>query len=480
VKDRLLDVIAFLKSRGATYGDARHVRVDTETIRVRDASPEAVVRDVTEGVGIRVIADGAWGFAASSNLTPAALRRTAARALQVARASALVRRGEVRLADVEPATATWRSPFRIDPLTVKLDRKLDLLLAVNDVLKRRTEIRVAESSMSFIRTRKVFASTEGSVIEQDILESGAGCVATAVDGGEVQRRSYPNSFGGDFGTGGYEIVEELRLGEHAETVREEAVELLAAPPMPAGRFDVVIGGSQLALQVHESCGHPAELDRVLGTEISLAGGSFLTLDKAGSFRYGSDLVTITADATLPGALGTFGYDDEGVAAQRFPIVAAGTFVGYLGSRETAAAIGGRSNGAMRAEGWWAIPLIRMTNVSLEPGRGSLDDLLADTDGGFLVDTNKSWSIDDHRLNFQFGTEIAWKIEGGKRGRIHKNPLYTGMTPAFWASCDAICGRDAWHAWGVPNCGKGEPLQLARVAHGTAPARFRGLETGVSA
>ena len=282
-------------------------------------------------MGIRVIADGAWGFAACSTLTPAALRRTAVRALQVARASAITRRGEVRLAEAEAKTDSWRTPFRVDPFAVKLDRKLDLLLSVNEVLKRRKEIRVAESSMSFTRTRKLFVSTEGAVIEQELMESGAGCVATAVDGGEMQRRSYPNSFGGDFGTGGYEIVEDLRLGEHAETVREEAVELLAAPPMPAGRFDVILGGSQVALQVHESCGHPAELDRVLGTEISLAGGSFLTLDKAGSFRYGSDLVTITADATLPGALGTFGYDDEGVPAQRFPIVAEGTFVGFLGS-----------------------------------------------------------------------------------------------------------------------------------------------------
>jgi predicted Zn-dependent protease len=290
VKEKLAEVIAFLKSRGASYADARHVHIDTETIRVRDASVDAVVRDVTEGVGIRVIADGAWGFAACSTLTPAALRRTATRALQVARASALTRRGEVRLAEAEAKTDSWRTPFRVDPFAVKLDRKLDLLLSVNEVLKRRKEIRVAESSMAFTRTRKLFVSTEGSVIEQDLVESGGGCVATAVDGGEVQRRSYPSSFGGDFGTGGYEIVEGLRLGEHAETVREEAVELLSAPPMPAGRFDVVLGGSQVALQVHESCGHPAELDRC-SDRVSPAGGSFLTLDKAGSFRYGSNLVT---------------------------------------------------------------------------------------------------------------------------------------------------------------------------------------------
>jgi TldD protein len=234
----------------------------------------------------------------------------------------------------------------------------------------------------------------------------------------------------------------------------------------------------LALQVHESCGHPIELDRVFGTEASYAGTSFLTTEKMGNFRYGSEIVNITADATVPGGLGTFGYDDEGVPAQRTPIVRDGIFVGYLTSRETAAVLGQQSNGAMRADGWNRIPLIRMTNVNLEPGEWDLDDLIADTDDGIYMEMNKSWSIDDKRLNFQFGTEIAYQIKKGKLGQMYKNATYTGITPQFWAGCDAICSDKHWNVWGTPNCGKGQPSQTAHVGHGTAPARFRNVRVGV--
>ncbi len=477
IKGKVLEAVDYLKSKGASYADIRYVRTETETIRVKDLAVESIVRDTSHGFGIRVIADGAWGFAATSTVSAGALRKTATRALQVARASALSQREPVRLAEAEAVRDSWKSPCLTDPFEVKLARKLDLLMGATETLKQKPQIRVAESSMTFVRTHKLFASTEGSLIEQDIVESGASLTATAVDGGEIERRSYPSSLGGDYATGGYEVVEGFRLAEHAETVRDEAIALLSAPPMPSGRFDVIIGGSQVALQVHESCGHAVELDRALGTEVSLAGGSFLTTDRLGTFRYGSPVVSITADATVPGGLGSFGYDDEGTRAARSPIIDRGLFVGYLTSRETAAALGQRSNGAMRADGWASIPLIRMTNVNLEPGTGSLDALMADTNGGFLLETNKSWSIDDRRLNFQFGLEVAWKIEGGRKGQMYRNPLYTGMTPAFWGSCDAICGREHWHVWGVPNCGKGEPIQSAHVGHGAAPARFRALELG---
>jgi TldD protein len=479
LKDRLLETVDYLKAKGAEYADVRLVRTDTESLKARDGSVEAIVRELSQGVGIRCIAGGAWGFAASSTLSAAALRRTANRALQIAKASALTRKEEAQLSETEIYRDSYRTPFEIDPFEVRLNRKVDLLLKINRVLKKKKLVRTAESSMAFYKIHKLFLSTEGAAIEQDLLESGAGYVATATDGEDVQRRSFPSSLGGDFGAGGYELVERMGLLENAERVREEAIALLKAPPMPAGEYDIIIEGSQMALQVHESCGHPIELDRVLGTEISLAGGSFLTLDKLGSFRYGSQIVNIDADATIPGALGTFGYDDEGVKAQAVPIVKEGIFVGYLSSRETARVIGQRSNGAMRADGWQSLPLIRMTNINLRPGTVSLEALTADTEGGFILDTNKSWSIDDKRLNFQFGLEAAWKIEQGRRGRMYKNPLYTGMTPRFWASCDAICNRDHWHVWGVPNCGKGDPMQAAHVAHGTSPARFRKVEVGVS-
>ena len=479
MKDKLLETIEYLKSKGVDYADIRFVRTDIERLMVKNDTVDSIVRDIDQGFGIRVIADGAWGFAASSSLKSGNFRKTANRALQIAKASALTKKHDVRLTETEIYQDQFKVDFEIDPFSVKLKNKIDLLLKINKVLKKNKKVYTAEGSMQFFKTHKLFVSTEGSVIEQDVLESGAGYQATAVEGNETQWRSYPSSFGGDFGTGGYELIEGMQLLENAERVREEAVALLSAPPMPAGKSDIIIGGSQMALQVHESCGHPAELDRVVGTEISLAGGSFLTLDQVGKLKYGSDIVNIYADATLPGALGSFGYDDEGVKAQHSPIVENGMFVGYLTSRETAHLVNQKSNGAMRADGWQSIPLIRMTNINLRPGTWNLDDLMADTNNGYLLETNKSWSIDDKRLNFQFGTEIAYKIEGGKRGQIYKNPLYTGMTPKFWNSCDAICDENHWHVWGVPNCGKGEPMQTAHVAHGAAPTRFRNIEVGVS-
>jgi len=298
-----------------------------------------------------------------------------------------------------------------------------------------------------------------------------------VAGSEVQRRSFPNSLRGDYACAGFEFVRNMKLIENAERVAAEAAALLKAPECPFLQTDIIITGSQMALQVHESCGHPSELDRVLGTEISFAGGSFMTIDKLGSLRYGSPIVNIVADATIPGGLATFGYDDEGVKACRSDIIREGIHTGYLNSRETAPVIKAMPNGCMRADGWNRIPIIRMTNLNLEPGECELEALIGDTKDGILVDTNKSWSIDDKRLNFQFGQEIAWQIKNGKLGQMYKNPLYTGITPQFWNSCDAICNKNYWHIWGIPSCGKGEPMQAAHVAHGAAPCRFKNVKVG---
>jgi TldD protein len=241
---------------------------------------------------------------------------------------------------------------------------------------------------------------------------------------------------------------------------------------------LILDSSQLALQIHESIGHPIELDRILGTEASYAGTSFLNPEMVGHFRYGSDLVNIVADATHPGGLGTFGYDDEGIVSQRVPIITRGILVNLLMSRETAHHLGKESNGTMRADGWNRIPLIRMTNINVEPGLWTLEGMIADTEEGLFLSTNRSWSIDDKRINFQFGTEIGWEIKGGRLGEMVKNPTYTGITPRFWNSCDAIANRDHWQMWGTPNCGKGEPGQVAHVGHGAAPARFKNVQVGV--
>jgi TldD protein len=400
-------------------------------------------------------------------------------AVAVARESARVSARAVELAHVEPARATWSGSCAIDPFSVSTDDKLALLLEADAAMRSVEGVSLTTGIMDFLKSRKTFASTEGSLIEQEWTESSAEIVVYALRDGEVMRRSYPNSLGGCPVQGGWEAITALDLAGNAPGIAEQAVALLSAPVCPAETTTLIIDGSQLALQVHESIGHPTELDRVLGDEAAYAGTSWVSPHDIGHLRYGSDLVNVTADATVAGSLGSFGFDDEGVPAQREPIITSGILTGFLSSRESAAAIGRTSSGAMRADGWSRIPLVRMTTVSLEPGSaGTLEDLIADTDRGVYMQTNNSWSIDDKRLNFQFACEIAWEIRDGKLGRMLRDPDYTGITPRFWGSCDAICSQSEWRVWGLGNCGKGEPMQVAHVAHGAAPARFRDVQVGV--
>lgn len=477
MRDLVMRALDTARNQGAEYADVRVVYRRVESVTVHNRAAEGLVSEESVGFGVRVIADGAWGFAASASLTLPEADRVAALAVRIAKASARTRGPKVDLGEPYRITGSYRTPVVKDPFAVSLDEKIGLLLQSTETMLRVPSIVRAQGRLVAWRETKTFGSTEGSFIEQEITESGCYISATAADEGEVQNRSYPQNFGHQ-ATAGYEFIERWRLADNAERVANEAAALLTAKPCPSGVTTVILDGSQVALQIHESCGHPIELDRVLGTEAAFAGTSFLTLDKVGRFRYGSDVVNITADATIPGGLGSFGYDDEGVPAQRTPIVVGGTFVAYLTSRETATVLGQRSNGSMRADGWGAIPLIRMTNVSLEPGEWTLEDLIADTEEGIYMETNRSWSIDDRRLNFQFGTEIAYEIKKGKCGDLLKNATYTGITPQFWGSCDAVCNRDHWEVWGTPNCGKGQPEQIAHTGHGAAPARFRNVQVGV--
>ena len=478
MRDLVSRALDTASQRGASHADVRVVERRAESITVRNQNVEGLTADESLGFGVRVVVDGYWGFAGSYRMTPEETDRVAAKAVAIARASA--RAGGPR-ADIGPPEVhvdTYRTPFLTDPFAVSLDDKIALLLRVNEAMMKVNSIVMAESNVYYQREKKTFGSSEGSLIEQDLVETGCGIEATAVDEGEVQQRSYPNSVGRHQGTEGWEFVERYDLAGNAPRVAEEAAALLTAKPCPAGATTIILDGSQLALQVHESCGHAVELDRVLGTEAAYAGTSFLTTEKLGNFRYGSDVVNLTADATVPGGLGTFGYDDEGVPAQSTPLVSNGLFVGYLTSRETATSLGQRSNGAMRAHDFNRIPLIRMTNVSLEPGDWTLEGLIADTADGIYMETNRSWSIDQRRLNFQFGTELAREVKNGKLGDLVKNATYAGMTPQFWGSCDAVCNRDHWVVWGTPNCGKGQPEQIAHTGHGAAPARFRNVQVGL--
>ncbi|MHB0884533.1 MAG: TldD/PmbA family protein [Bacillota bacterium] len=471
-------VLEVIRRRGAEYGDVRFTERKDETVRAKNGSVESVTAMDSAGLGVRVLCDGAWGFCASSKAGAEEAVRVAEEAVSIARASARERREEVRLAPVRPVVDTYRTPVRQDPFEVKLEDRISLLLEAERRLHAGGPIRVGEAEVSVRQERKRFYSTEGSAIDQVITQAGGGLSATAIGHGEMQRRGYPNAHRGHYANRGWEFIEEMDLAGQAERVGREAVELLSAKQCPSGRSDVILDGRQLALQIHESCGHPVERDRAMGTEASLAGTSFLTPDKLGKFQYGSAAVNIVADATIEGGLGTFGYDDEGVPAQRTMVIDHGRFVNYLTSRETAAQLGQASNGTMRADGWSHQPLIRMTNINLLPGDWDLDELIRDTKDGLYLEINRSWSIDDKRLNFQFGTEVGWEIKDGALGAMVKNPTYTGITPEFWNSCDAVSDRRSWNLWGTPNCGKGEPGQVARVGHGAAPARFRNVRVGV--
>lgn len=476
MRDLALRALDLAQVLGASYADIRLERRETQTVTVKNGRVEALVDEESHGFGVRVLVGGAWGFASSNELTPAEVERITDLAIKIGRASAMVGRYEVRLGEPVRSIGSYSTYVEKDPFAVSLDAKIGLLMGADEGLRSVPGIAVAESSIECARYEKLFASTEGSFVEQTIVETGCALEATAVDDEDVQTRSYPNSAGRHMGTAGFEFVERYDLPGNAPRVAEEAVQLLTAERCPSETTTVILDPSQVALQVHESCGHPIEMDRVLGTEAAYAGTSFLTLDKRGTFRYGSEHVTIVADATIPGGLGTFGYDDEGVPAQRIVIVDRGIFKNYLMSRETAAILGLPSNGTMRADGWNRIPLIRMTNINLEPGPWRLSDLIADTDRGIYMETNRSWSIDDRRLNFQFGVELAREIKGGKLGKLYKNATYTGITPQFWNSCDAVCSE--WTMWGTPNCGKGQPPQVAHVGHGAAAARFRNVRVGV--
>ena len=478
MQDQLADLMDSARGR-ADYADARVVCSVHEQLATRLGRIDTVGTAREEGIGVRVRCAGSWGFAAISDTSARGGEEALARALAVAQAQP--RGAGAALAPEPVAEGTWANPVERDPFEVPLEEKLEGLLAADAAMRGDARIAVSSAYFAAFREDRWFASTEGSATTQRTTECGGGLRAIAVRDAEAQSRSYPGSHGAGVAQGGWERFDPDELLREAPRVADEAVELLTAPDCPSGRSTVILGGEQAALQIHESVGHAVELDRVLGLEASYAGTSFLDVGDRGSFRYGSELMNVTADATVAGGLGTFGWDDEGVAAQAVPIVRRGELAGFLSSRESAAAVGlDRSGGCCRAEGFARQPIVRMTNVNLEPGSGgTLDDLIASTDDGIYMETNRSWSIDSRRLHFQFATEAAWEVKDGERGRLLRNPSYAGITPEFWARLDAVGSRDAWRLWSVVQCGKGEPGQTIHASHGTAPIRVLDVEVGTA-
>jgi TldD protein len=478
VHDLLQDLMD-AAARHAEYADVRYVRTRSERLSTRNGLLDQLDSSEEEGLGVRVRVGGAWGFAAVRGCERAGAEGALSRALSLAAAQPSA--SGTALTPEPAARGEYESPVERDPFAVSLADKLGVLAAADAGLRTAPSVALTLTRFDARCTDKLFASTEGALCSQRLTECGGGIAVVAVDGDQSQVRSYPASHGGHVAQAGYEHFLSLDLAGHAPRLAEEAQELLSAPACPHARKTLILAGEQLGLQIHESIGHAVELDRVLGREASYAGTSFVPANGIGSLRYGSEQLSVTADATDRGGLGSFRWDDEGVEGRAVPIIVEGVLAGYLSSRETAAEIGlERSGGCMRADGFARQPIVRMTNVSLEPGHaGTLADLIADTDEGLLIETNRSWSIDDRRLQFRFEGEAAWEISGGERGRLLRNPSYTGVTPEFWARCDAVCSPSEWRLTSLLDCGKGEPGQVMHVSHGCAPARFRDVEVGVA-
>ncbi|MEO6990400.1 MAG: TldD/PmbA family protein [Candidatus Baltobacteraceae bacterium] len=463
-------------ARGATYADVRFEDGRTERIEVRNGALGTLDDARSSGYGLRAFVDGAWGFAASADTSESGIDACAARAVEIARAGAAVATHRFAEAPTDTYVDRFATPMERDPAAVPLGERVALLLEAERALHVDPKISVGRAWLDLWTTRKEFYSTTGSQIEQLLSQLGSGISALAVDGHDAQDRSYPGD-GGLYQSGGWEVVERAALRDGAARIGEEAVALLSAPQCPQGEFDVILGGSQVSLQIHESCGHAAELDRVMGWEANFSGVSFLDPSLLGKLRYGSEYITIVVDNQLPGGLATAAYDDEGAKSTGSDIVRDGIFVGFEMSRDTARTLGRSTNACVRAESWRDVPMIRMCNLNLLPGKTPFEGLFDDVAHGIYMESNRSWSIDDHRLNFQFGCQIGWEIKNGKRGRMLRNPTYAGVTPQFWNSCDAVADERAWVAWGTPNCGKGEPMQTGRTAQCAAPARFRKVSVG---
>ncbi len=472
---RALDIAT---AKGAQYADVRFGVIRDEHAEVRNGVVAGLVDSDSSGFSVRALVDGAWGFASSALIEAGEIDRVAGLATDIARASRAVQTHRIEILPAGKFVDSYKTPVAIDPATVSTSDRVAYLLAVDKEIRAPAGVTVGRAWIDVWRTKKCFASTEGSRIEQDLVQCGSALSALAVGDGDVQDRLYPGT-AGLYQTGGYEIINNAQLLENARRAGEEAVALLSADQSPSGTMDIVLSSDQMSLQIHESIGHALELDRVLGWEANFSGLSFATLDKLNTFRYGSDIVTVVCDMTCPLALATEGYDDEGTPATSVDLIRNGILVGYMAGRDTAGVAKVDLAGVVRAEYWGRLPMIRIGNVNLQPGgAASLEELFDGIKQGIYMESNRSWSIDDKRLNFQFGCQVGYEIVDGKKGRLLKNPTYAGMTPAFWASCDAIGDRSTWVAWGTPNCGKGEPLQTARSCQGSAPARFRNVAVGV--
>lgn len=465
------------RGAGAAFADLRVVEERKQEVGVERLSLKYCNDDERFGYAVRVLLDGAWGFATGTRLNRDEVARVTRAALATARASARVPKAEAAvMAPAPAAVATLSGPCVDDPFAVPQAEKAELLLAASRAMLAVPGVVSTQGHVSLTRVRRFLANSDGSRLDLTNTFVEPGLSATAVVDGESQSRSYQQ--GGR--QAGWEWMREADLVGQAPRWAEEAVMKCKAETAPPGRYDLVIDPMHLSLTMHESVGHPTELDRILGWEANFAGRSFVSPADLGRLRYGSDLVNFSVDNTLPYGLGSWFFDDDGVRMMAFPMVKGGVLMGLSATRETAPLIGwDASNGCCRADGFDRFPIARIPNLYMEPGPDGVspDDLIGGVERGVYIEGQGSFSIDQERRNFQFGGDLFWLIEGGRKTRPLKKVTYQAMTTDFWQACDGVAGRAWWAAHGTPNCGKGEPSQRQRMTHGASFTRFRDIQVG---
>lgn len=481
---RLVEIaLSTASSLKASYADIRIADYRNQSVSTRERRVTGISNNESSGFGVRVIVNGTWGFAASNVLTETEVQRITRQAAAIALANSRLQKEPVRLAPVKAMIGTWTTPDVKDPFQIPIGVKTDFLLHLNDQALKVQGVNFCTSFVAFVREHKYFASSDGSFIEQTLYRCYPSFTVTSVD---RQRGSFQsrNSYSEPQGMG-YEYVEQYPWEDDIRQAAADVLEKHSARSVDPGPRDLVLHPSNLWLTIHESVGHPTELDRAIGMEANYAGTSFLTPDKRGSFKFGSDIVNLIADKTQGKGLATCGFDDEGVPTKQWHLIRNGVFVDYQTTREQAHLLGHKeSYGCSYAQSWADVPFQRMPNVSLEPGKKplSLSQLIADTENAILIKGRGSYSIDHQRYNFQFGGQAYYEIKNGKIAGMLKDVAYQARTPDFWNSCDAICSAEEYILGGSFNDGKGEPGQSNAVSHGCSPARFRNiniLNTGKS-
>ena len=473
-KNALADVaLNTARKLGVTYADIRINRYRNEFIATREQQVQNVSRGQNFGFGVRVLYKGTWGFASSRSVTAEDVKRITQQAVEIAKANSVYQRKPILIVPVDKVVTTWKSTFEKDPFEVSIDDKIQFLLSLNDAAVKTKGVSFVNSFMAFVNEQKFYASTDGSRIEQYIIRADPSFTVTAVNrtNGDFQLR---NALGGPQQMG-YEYIEKHDWKREAQQAGEEAVMKLSAKAIEPGKYDLVLHPSHLWLTIHESVGHPTELDRSLWMEANYAGTSFLTPDKVGTLQFASKIMNFVADRTQPAGLATVGYDDEGVPGQRWHLIKDGVFVDWQTTRDLAPMIKQKkSYGCNHGDSWGSISFPRMPNVSLQPGPDdtSMDDLIAGVENGILIYGDGSYSIDQQRYNFQFGGQVFWEIKNGKRGQMLRDVAYQSRTTDFWNSCDGLGGQATYELSGSFNDGKGEPGQSNAVSHGCPVARFR--------